>query len=77
MNGAKVVDQIREKVLPIDQALYPKYQIIFMFDNAKNHAVFAKHAVWVASMSKRLGGVQSFLYGEWYEKSQQCQIQPI
>ena len=44
-NKAKVVNQIWEKALPIAQALYPRYQIIFMFNNAKSHAVFAKDAV--------------------------------
>ena len=60
-NRAKVVNQIWEKTLPIAQALYSRYQIIFMFDNAKSHAVFAKDALQVGSISKGVGGVQSFL----------------
>ena len=68
-NEAKVVNQIWQKALPIAQALYPGYQIIFMFDNAKSHAVFAKKVLRVESISKRVGGVQSFLHNRWYEKN--------
>ena len=73
-NRAKVVNQIQDKALSIAQALYPGYQIIFMINNAKSHAVFAKDALQVGSMSKGVGGVQSFLCNEWYEKNQQRQI---
>ena len=63
--------------MPIAQALYPRYQIIFIFNNAKNHAVFFKYALQVADISKGVGGVQSFLYNRWYKKNQQRQIQFI
>lgn len=76
-NGVKVVNQIQEKALPIVQALYPGYQTNFIFDNAKSHAVFAKDALQVEIMSKGIGSAQSFLHNEWYEKNQQCQIQPM
>ena len=46
-----------------------------MFDNTKNHTVFAKNTLRVGSMSKGVGGVQTFLRDGWYEKNQQHQIQ--
>lgn len=48
-----------------------------MFDNAKTYAVFAKDALWVRNMSKKVEKIQSFLYDGWYKKNQQCQIQFI
>ena len=71
------MNQIREKALPIAQVLYPGYQIIFIFDNVKSHAVFAKDALQVGNMRKRVREVQSFLRDGWFEKDQQCQIQPM
>ena len=41
-----------------------------MFDNAKSHSVFAKDILWIGSISKGVGEVQSFLHDSWYEKNQ-------
>lgn len=60
-NWAKIVNRIWEKALLIAQTLYPEYQIIFMLDNAKSHAIFTKNIFWVVNMSKRLGEIQNFL----------------
>lgn len=49
-------------------ALYPGYEAIFMFNNAKSYAIFAKDALHVGSMSKDTSGVQPFLCNGWYEK---------
>lgn len=50
------------------EALYPGYKAIFMFDNAKSHAIFAKDALQVNQMSKSPGGVQLFIQDGWYQK---------
>ncbi len=68
-DGAKVVNQIRDKALPIVEALYPGYEAILVFDNAKSHAIFAKDALRVTHMSKSSGGVQPFIRHGWYEKN--------
>lgn len=67
-DGAKVVSQVRDRALPIVEALYPGYEAIFMFDNAKSHAIFAKDALRVTQMSKGSGGVQPFLRDGWFDK---------
>lgn len=45
MNRINVMNQIQKKALPINQVLYLRYQIIFMFDNTKSYMVFAKNAL--------------------------------
>lgn len=64
--GDHLLQQILEKALPIAEALYPGYELLFMFDNATSHAVFAKDALRVGSMNKGQGGQQSFLRPGWY-----------
>ena len=41
-DGAKLHKQVVSKALPIAEALYPQYSLLFLFDNATNHSVYAK-----------------------------------
>ena len=68
-DGAKVVNQVWNKALPIVKALYPGYKAIFMFDNAKSYAIFAKNALRLNQMSKDVGDVQPFIRDGWYKSS--------
>lgn len=52
--GEKFVNQIWGKALLITQALYSKYQILFIFDNEKSHAVFAGDIFWIGNMNKKV-----------------------
>ena len=36
--GEHLLDQIQKKTLPIAEALYPGYALLFMFDNATSHS---------------------------------------
>ena len=54
--GEHLLDQIQNKALPIEKALYPRYELLFMFDNATSHAVYAKDALQVGNMNKSFGG---------------------
>ena len=49
--GEHLLDQIKAKVLPIGEALYPGYELLFIFDNA----------LQVAQINKGPGGQQPFL----------------
>ncbi len=42
-----------EKTLPITEALYPGYSILFMFDNATSHLVYAEDALCTYKINKR------------------------
>ena len=55
------LNQIQKKALPIRKALYPGYTLLFIFDNATSHLIYAKNALQVANMNKSLKGQQAFL----------------
>ncbi len=66
-DGSKVLDQAINKALPIAEALYPEYQLVFIFDNATSHSVYAEDALRVAKMNKGEGGQQPLLRNGWYK----------
>ena len=43
--GEYLLDQIQKKALPIGKAHYPGYALLFLFDNATSHYVYAKDAL--------------------------------
>jgi hypothetical protein len=67
-DGEALLQQITKKALPIAQALYPGYQLLFLFDNATSHSVYAANALRTAKMNKGPGGQQPFLRNGWYVK---------
>ena len=62
-----MVKQVTEKALPIAQFLYPGYDLVFMFDNATSHSVYAEDALRVANMCLGEGHRQSFLRPGWHQ----------
>src|SRR6516162_8916615 len=66
-DGACLLKQVTEKALPIAQFLYPGYDLVFMFDNATSHSVYADDALRVANMGKGEGKQQAFLRPGWYQ----------
>lgn len=61
-----LLNQIQKKALPIGEALYPGYALLFIFNNATSHSIYAKDVFQVANMNKGLGGQQAFLRPGWY-----------
>ena len=55
-----------EKALLIAEALYPGYYILFMFDNATSHSVYAEDALFANKMNKGSGSKQVILRNGWY-----------
>lgn len=53
--GKHLLDQIQNKTLPIGEALYLDYELLFMFDNATSYAVYAKDALQVENINKSSG----------------------
>ena len=68
--GEHLLKQVVEKAMPIGEALYPGYQLLFLFDNATSHSVFALDALQVDEMNKSTGGQQKFLRDGWYINSE-------
>ena len=56
-----LLEQIKAKVLPIAEALYLRYELLFIFDNVTSHAIYAKDALQVTYMNKR-PGVNNLFY---------------
>lgn len=68
--GADLLKQVKNKALPIAQALYPGYSLLFLFDNATSHSVYGQDALQVKNMGKGPGGKQAFLKNRWFEKEE-------
>lgn len=56
------------KALPIAEALYPGYSLLFLFDNATSHSVYADNALCTGGMNKGSGGKQVWLRNGWFER---------
>ena len=68
-NGAKLHKQVVSKALSIAKALYPDYSLLFLFDNATSHFVYANNALRTREMNKSFGDKQAWLRNSWYEKN--------
>ncbi len=49
--GKHLLDRIVKKALPIGKALYPGYELLFLFNNATSHSMYAPDALQVAYMN--------------------------
>lgn len=67
-DGAKLHQPVVNTALPIAEALYPGYSLLFLFDNATSHSVYADNALCSGNMNKRPVGKQSWLRNGWFEK---------
>ena len=57
-DGSKLHKQVVNKALPIAEALYPGYSLLFLFDNATSHSVYIQNALRTAQMNKGIEGQQ-------------------
>lgn len=51
-DGRKLHKQVVNKALPLAKALYPGYSLLFLFDNAISHSVYAQDALRTAQINK-------------------------
>lgn len=65
-DGAKLHQQVITKALPVAEVLYSGYSLLFLFDNATSHSVYAKNALRTQEMNKGPGGKQAQLRNGWY-----------
>ena len=66
-DGETLIEQI-QTALVLAEEQYPGYGLVFFFDNATSHLIFADDALRVCKMSMRPGGQQPFLRDGWYVK---------
>ncbi len=50
--GKYLLDQIKNKALPIAEALYPGYELLLLFDNTTSYAIYAKDVLQVVHINK-------------------------
>lgn len=58
---AKLHEQVVSKALPVAEALYPGYALLFLFDNATSHSVYASNALCTNDINKSTEGQQGQL----------------
>ena len=76
-DGSKLHQQVVNKALPITEALYPGYSLLFLFDNATSHSVYAQNALRTTQMNKGVGGKQPWLCDGWFERDGVRITQPM
>lgn len=76
-DGFKLHKQVVNKVLPIAEALYPDYTLLFLFDNATSHFVFAQDALCTTQINKEIGRQQPWLCNGWFKKDGANIVQPM
>ena len=55
-DGPKLHKHVVNKALSIAKALYPGYSLLFFFNNATSHSMFAQDALYITQMNKRTRG---------------------
>lgn len=65
--GKHLSDQIKSKALPIAEALYPTYELLFIFDNATSYTIYTKDVLRVSHINKGQKSQQLFLQAGWYK----------
>lgn len=58
-------------------ALYPGYSLLFLFDNATSHSIYADNALCTTWINKKSGRKQVWLCNGWYEKDENHIEQPM
>ena len=76
-DGVKLHEQVISKALPVAEAFYPGYALLFLFDNATSHSVYAKNALRTKDMNKGIGDQQAQLGNGWYENDGIKHDQPM
>lgn len=55
---AKLYQQVVNKALPIAEALYPRYLLLFLFNNTTSHFMYAKDVLQIKDINKGVDGQQ-------------------
>lgn len=61
-----LLNQIKNKALSITKALYPGYELLFIFDNATGYAIYTKNILQIVQIKKDLESQQLFLQAKQY-----------
>lgn len=67
-DGAKLQQQVINKVLPIAEVFYPGYSFLFLFDNVISHFIYVKDAFQVKNINKRCEEKQLILCNRRFDQ---------
>lgn len=56
------------KSLPIAEAFYSGYSLLFFFDNATSYSIYANNLLCIGKINKSSSNKQVWLSNNWYEK---------
>lgn len=73
----KLHKQVVNKALPVAEALYLAYSLLFFFDNATSHSVYAKDALQARKMNKNIRENQKQLCNGWFDQDNTQIDQPM
>lgn len=63
--------------LPIAKALYPRYSLLFLFNNITSYFIYTDNTLYTKEMNKRSGGKQIWLRSKQFKKDGTYIEQPI
>ena len=73
-DGLKLYQQVINKALPIVEAFYVGYSLLFLFNNATNHSVYVQDALRIIQINKKVGDKQPWLRNKWFKQDKICII---
>ncbi len=71
-DGPKLHQQVVNMALFIAEVLYSSYFLLFLFDNATSHSVYAKNTLRITQMNKKVGSKKPWLCNRLFEKNNIC-----
>lgn len=72
--GEHLLNQIIKKALPIREALYPNYILLFLFDNTTSYSIYAPDILQIAQMNKGSEGQKSYFRPEQFVSPNQKMV---
>ena len=65
------------KALPIVEAFYPGYSLLYLFDNAISHLIYTKDILQTKDMNKVCRRKQPVLRNRWFDQGNDRIAQPM
>ena len=63
-DGSQLYKQVVTKALSIAEALHTRYLLLFLFDNATSHSLYADDALYITRINNKSKGKQIRLRNE-------------
>jgi hypothetical protein len=67
-----MMEQLETLAIPLFEKRYPRYQAVFLFDNATNHATYDDAALRAEKLNLGSGGEQARVRDGFNPKTRRC-----